>query len=971
MSRTVKIVIIVIAVLVVIFFGMLGMQIWVKIYPDWLWFKSQSINLLSVFLTTLKAKLGLGIGFGLIALVLTLGNLILLWRFALRSATIGAIPVGQDQVTVGKRLILVVLIAVCVFSSVIGGIWAVGQWEPYLRFTNSDQLSFSSIDPVHYKDPIFKNDIAYYVFKIPFLRFVWGWFFTVFLFTTLGAGIIYALVSGFLSERFKTRFPLHIRVHLFVLFSITLLLLAWGRVFAMYDLLAPATRHGWVYGVGYTDATARIPVYRLTMYITILSAVLFLVAIFVRRMTRFAIGAVGLFVLVAFLGGGIYPWIIQKFQVDPQELDKERKYIENDIIYTRKAYNLDKIEEKPYKGTGKLTLEDITQNRAIMDNIRLWDWRPLLKTFKQREARRLQYDFTDVDVDRYILDGRIRQVMLSARELIFSKVKPESQTWMNRTFVYTHGYGLTMIPVSEIEEGGLPIMYIDYIPPKTHAPWRQEITKPEIYYGEGEQVAPRSEIKALPYVIVNPSASVPEEFDYPKEPSDVYTSYQGIGGVPITSFWRRLAFAFKFSDDTREILFSGKIRNTSKILFNRSISECVRTIAPFLKYDKDPYLVVSDGRLYWIQDAYTTTYMYPYSEPMMEEVTEVLQGRPRTTRQRVWGNYIRNSVKVVIDAYDGIVTYYLMTGEKGQEDPIAECYRKIFPNLFKDFRSMPDDLKKHIRYPIALFMIQAGKYTSYHMKDPKQFYYKEDAWQFGTEKYQPDETAPVTERPVEPYYVVLQLPDSKKEEFMLMLPFTPFQKPNMISWLAAKCDTGKNSDLGEYGNLLVYNFPKGELVDGPIQIEAYIDQDPEMSSAMTLWGQRGSRVIRGNLLSIPIKDTILYVEPIYLESDLAKIPELRKVVIAQARKLDWGDNLEEALAVFFGPAVPAKAPAEAQVQPAKPEVAKEAIPEKDMKRKAMDHFNQAQKYLRAGDWAKYGEEMEKLKEALELLQVTP
>jgi len=656
--------------------------------------------------------------------------------------------------------------------------------------------------------------------------------------------------------------------------------------------------------------------------------------------------------------------------VEPQEFDREKKYIENEITYTRKAYNLDRIAEKPYKGTGKLTLEDITQNRAIMDNIRLWDWRPLRETFRQREARRPQYDFLDVDIDRYILDGKIRQVMLSARELMFSKVKRESQTWVNRTFLYTHGHGLTMIPVSEIVEGGLPRMYLDDIPPKMHDPWRQKIDKPEIYYGEGEKEF-RGELGDLPYVIVDPAASTPQEFDYPKETEDAYTSYSGIGGVPVTNFWRRLAFAMYFSSDMRNILFSGKITGTSKILFHRSISDCVRTIAPFLKYDKDPYTVVSNGRLYWMQDAYTTTHLYPYSEPMMEQVTEVIQqGARRSYRQRqqrIWGNYIRNSVKVVIDAYDGTVTYYLMTSEKGQEDPVAECYKRIFPDLFKDFKSMPDDLKKHIRYPLTMFMVQADKYSSYHMKDPRQFYYKEDLWQFCTEKYQDQEGKTIGEIPVEPYYVVLQLPNSKKEEFLLMLPFTPYQKKNMIAWLAAKCDPAENNELGEYGNLLVYDFPKSELVDGTIQIEAYIDQHPVMSKDLSLWNQRGSKVIRGNLLAIPIKSSLLYVEPIYLQSELSQIPELKRVVVAQGGNLDWGENLESALAAIYGSAVP---PTEAQ-PPAKAETLRKPtaaeVPQ-ELVQRALDQYNQAQKYLRAGEWAQYGEEMKKLKETLDSLK---
>ncbi|HGE69704.1 TPA: UPF0182 family protein, partial [Candidatus Poribacteria bacterium] len=405
----------------------------------------------------------------------------------------------------------------------------------------------------------------------------------------------------------------------------------------------------------------------------------------------------------------------------------------------------------------------------------------------------------------------------------------------------------------------------------------------------------------------------------------------------------------------------------SKILLNRSISEYVRTIAPFLKYDKDPYLVVADGKLYWIIDAYTVTHMFPYSDPMTEQITEVLSGKKRVSQQRIWGNYIRNSIKITIDAYDGNINYYLMTKERDQADPIAECYRKIFPNMFKDYKDMPAELKLHIRYPLSMFMIQAVKYAAYHMNDPKQFYNKEDLWQFSTEKAQDGGSG---EQPVEPYYVVLQLPGSDKEEFMLMLPYTPNKKKNMIAWMCAKCDPGEDMSLGEYGKIIVYNFPKGELVDGTIQVEAYIDQHPSMSQELTLWSQRGSKVIRGNLLAIPINQSILYVEPIYLEAESAPIPVLRRVVVGlNGGRLEWGETLEEALSLLFGSEIQPTAEIEsAKGQEAEKATPIQKLPSGDLTKQALDHYNQAQKYLRSGDWAKFGEEWDKLKQTLEMLQ---
>ena len=969
MSSIMKRLFIVVIVLFVLF---VGFRIWALLYPDWLWFKSPAINMASVFSTMLITKIVLGLGFGALFLVITLGNAFLLWKFALsKAAEINVIPIYGTNVNLGKKMIIVAILLLCLVLSVIAGSGGAIQWEPYLRYTNSAQLSFSQVDPEGYRDPIFGKDIAYYVFKMPFLRFVRGWLFLTFLFLTAGTGVIYALFGGTSSPK-KSKLSKPMRTHLFLLASITLFLLAWGRIFSMYELLAAETtvRHGWVYGVGYTDAMARIPVYKIMMYVAIITGIVFLVSIFVRKAVWLGIGGVILFVLISMLGTLIYPWIVQRFQVEPQEFDKEKKYIEYNIKYTRRAYNLNNVTGTPYSGTGELTLEDITENKAIMENIRLWDWRPLRDVFRQREARRPQYNFNDVDVDRYIIDGQVRQVMLSARELFFSKVKRESQTWVNRTFVYTHGHGLTMIPVSEIQEGGLPRMYINDIPPKIHDPWKQEITRPEIYYGEGERVSFRSEMGRLPYIIVNPGSANPEEFDYPQEDRDTYTSYAGIGGVEIKSFWRRLAFAFKFSEDMRNILFSGKINNNSKILLHRSISERVRTIAPFLKYDKDPYLVTSQGRLYWVMDAYTTTHNYPYSEPMIEQTTEVMQyGRATGTRireQRIWGNYIRNSVKVIIDAYDGTVDFYIMTKEPGQEDPIADCYRNIFPSLFKDFSQMPDDLKQHIRYPLTLFMIQADKYSAYHMNDAQQFYYKEDLWQIGTEKYQAQGEIAAVEQPVEPYYLILQLPGSDKEEFILMIPYTPYGKQNMVAWLGAKCDINKDGTLGEYGNLVVYNFPKGELIDGTIQIEAYIDQDEEISSQLSLWSQRGSSVIRGNLLAIPIKESMLYVEPIYLQAESTAIPQLKRVVVSLGGKsVVWGEDLQSALAALYGRSIPTRIDQEAEQKPAM--VERDEV-SKGLAGQAIEQYNRAQEYLRNGQWSRYGEEMNKLQKTLQELQ---
>ncbi|MGB6369631.1 MAG: UPF0182 family protein, partial [Atribacterota bacterium] len=630
------------------------------------------------------------------------------------------------------------------------------------------------------------------------------------------------------------------------------------------------------------------------------------------RKQNWKLPVLGLAVLVgvSILLGGIYPEIMQRAIVLPNESRKERPYILNNIEATRTAYGLDKIREEEFPVKEEISFEDIEKNDETIRNIRLWDWRPIKQTLKQIQAIRLYYDFNSVDMDRYYFNGNYQQVMVSPRELDKDKIPEQARTWVNEVLTYTHGYGVVVNPVNKISGEGLPELLIKDIPPVSSV--NLDITRPEIYYGEITKG----------YVIVKTKA---KEFDYPKGDENVYSTYAGNGGMPVSSLWRRILFSIKFSN--MQILLTTNFTPESRIMINRNIQERVNKVAPFLGYDKDPYIVISkEGKLFWIQDAYTISSNYPYSTPIAGG----------------YFNYIRNSVKVVIDAYNGTMDFYIID----QKDPVAEVYKNIFPQLFKNFDQMPEDLKQHIRYPKDLFQVQAELYSTYHMMDPDVFYNKEDYWTIPNEIYAENEIK------MEPYYIITKLPGHEREEFILMTPFTPSTKNNMIAWLAAK------NDQPDYGNLIVYKFPKEKLIFGPMQIEARIDQNSEISQQLTLWGQKGSTVIRGNLLVIPIEESIIYVEPLYLRAEMGEIPELKRVIVSNGSDVVIGQNLEEALEKLF-----VRTFEEREIV-----ITGEEKTLKDLIKEAAGYYESAQKYAQEGNWSKYGEELQKLEQTLKLLE---
>ena len=829
------------------------------------------------------------------------------------------------------------------------------------------------------RDPIFKKDVAFYVFEMPLLRYICGTLFGIFMLVTIFATVIYffhGLITGDTSQ-FRFRPPFNVKAHLFTLVGVTLLCRAWNYQFVMYDLLYASNNivRG---GGGYAAIQARLPVLYIMLGLTILCALIFIVSIFLKRNT-YAFGGFIVFLIAGFLGQ-VYPVAIQRWQVEPNKQVLEADYINYNIKATLQAYGLaeNTVTEEEYPLTEQLSYDDITsdENAPVFNSIRLWDWRPLRRVFRQLQELRSQYDFNDVDIDRYVVGDEIRQVMLSGRELNINELPAEIRNdWYKQTYVYTHGYGAVVSPVNEIDRGK-PNMYIQELPPIQYKEeWNHRFTEtpgPRIYYGE----------RTDRYVIVNPDRPEPLEFDYPQdEQKYAEYAYQGKGGVLLNSFWRKMVYMLKFNNEINFVL-PGEISRTSRILYNRNIKKRIHKIAPFLRYDGDPYIVIHDGKLVWMIDAYTITHRYPYSVSMREFDDE--RRRQLANAQRndeSWGNYIRNSVKVVVDAYDGTTDFYVMEQE---QDPIVECYRRIFPDLFKSFEEMPDELKAHIRYPMAMFLIQARVYQDYHMKDPVTFYAGEDKWEIGRELYdntdaevqqppqqprspfvpqqQTVQRSAAEGQPVEPYYVVIRLPGEEKAEFMLMLPFTPLNKPNLTAWLAARCDQP------QYGQLLVYRFPKGKQIAGPMQVENFISQEPDISQQISLWNTQGSRVLRGNLLILPMNNSLLYVEPIYIQSEDEKtaIPELRRVVIGYENEVVWGESLEEALRKMFGQGTrfqttEATATTETTVDQT------DQLSVRELIQQANQHFSEAQSAQRAGDWTEYGRSLQLLEETLQQL----
>ena len=771
------------------------------------------------------------------------------------------------------------------------------QWDTYLRWKWAG--SFGEMDP------IFHLDMGFYLFRLPFYQLIQNGITSLTFFLLLVSMGAYAYFGGvqFLEggQKLYVRPSRPMVLHLGAIFLPFVLSLGWGFYLDRYELLTSS--RGVVYGIGYTDDHVTLLTLWIMLFVSLALGAFVLIGL-LRKRFHWVAGGVGAYLVLYFGLISILPFLVQKYKVEPSELELEKPYLASNIQLTRKAFNIDKIVEKAYPSLTDLSPEDISRNQQTIDNIRLWDYRPILDTYRQTQEIRLYYQFYDVDVGRYHTEAGYHQVMLSAREL--APLLPEkARTWVNERLQFTHGYGLVMNFVSKKSPQGLPEYIIENIPPVSL--YNLKVDQPAIYYGE----------KMPGYRIV---ATEVKELDYPKGNENVYTSYNGHGGVPLDSFWKRLLFAWTQEDIN--ILLTGYLAPTSRIQFWRQVQQRVSTICPFLFLDADPYLVLSMGKLYWVQDAYTVSDRFPYSEPYGKFSKKL--------------NYIRNSVKVVMDAYEGSVIFYVAD----PHDPVLSVYRQAFPGVFKPIKDLPGDMLNHLRYPEDLFDIQADVYRTYHMVDPQVFYNQEDLWAFSQEKYAGAATRMV------PYYILMRLPDTEELQYLLMTPFTPQSRDNMIAWMAAKCD------YPDYGQLIVYQLPKERLTFGPIQVEAMIDQNTVISEQLSLWDQRGSRVIRGNLVVIPIEKSFLYVEPVYLSAEGANIPQLKRVIVTSGSKVVMEPSLEESLKAVFGTV----APAEAVKVPARPDLEELS--------QAQELFKRAEEATKEGKWGDFGKAMEELKTTL-------
>ncbi len=864
-------------------------------YIDWLWYKETGYT--DMFLVILKYKFLTGLIIGVLFIILIGINLYVIKRVSPRivrfsqSNIIEILDSGVFEAQSVKMLVLITGI-----SGILIAMEGTEHWNDLLFYFYGHEFNIN--------DPVFDTDLAFYLFKLPFLQYIYSWLiftFIIIFISIMSIYLFYKLIryspSNILTLSGK------VKLHLSILGSIIFLLKAWGIYLARYELLY-STR-GVIYGASYTDVNVQIPVMNIMIGMALICSFIILLNLYIKNW-KTIFWSIIIYIIFSLLGGSVYPGLIQQFVVIPNEIGKEKEFIKRNIEYTLKGYGLDKVIEKEFPANESLTAESIHRNEATVKNIRLWDGRPLLDTYAQLQEIRPYYDFIDVDIDRYTIDGDYRQVMLSAREIAYDQLS--TGDWINQHITYTHGYGLCLSPVNSISKEGLPEFFIKDIPPVFTTNLR--IDRPEIYYGETTKN----------YSIVNTKSSdnIFQEFDYPSGTTNKYCTYQGSGGIALSSFLRKLAFARHIN--SMKILLNKDIKEESRIMIYKDLNTRLKKAFPLLIYSDDPYIIIADGKLLWLCDAYTISDKYPYSMPY-------------NFREDYKINYIRNSVKVVVNAYNGNIDFY----KNDTEDPVINTYEKIFPHVFKDMSEMPEAIKSHIRYPEELMAIQSKIYSTYHMKEPQVFYNKEDMWTI------PKEISDTQEEEINPYYIIMSLPGEKKEEFILMMPFTPMKKDNLSAWMCARCD-GEN-----YGDIILYRFPKKKMVYGPSQIEARINQDTEISKQLSLWNQEGSGVIKGNLLVIPLENSLIYVEPLYLKAEKGHLPELKKVILVYGSQIIMEDNLEKAINTMFNISNNHLIP-----------VTEKEKPVEVMVVEALKHYEKAREYIKIGNWAGYGKEIDHL-----------
>ncbi len=861
----------VLAVATLLFFWFMGF--WV----EKLWFESLG------YLTRFWEEILIRIASGFIGLLIGVGVIL---PFAL------LVPIPKESGLPRKTLRFIPLI----LAGLIGAVRGAGNWDTIFKFFYQHTTDIN--------EPVLGLDAGFYMFTLPFYELIYSLLFVLALIAVILTFLpLYAHTQQGITKYFSSRNgtrdvtpneeeqeqveekqrggPLFL-----VAASFFFVILAIGKLLSRYRLLLDPG--GITVGPGWTDANIKMPMYLIAALIAIAGAVLLWIPGARRKIAKpfsklfsdmlhpQVAGAgstlIGMLVLW-FLILNVVPGLFQSLKVSPNEITMERQYIHNNIELTRHGFNLQKISEKEFPVGQEFDQQMVQGNQGTISNIRLWDWRALDSVYKQFQEIRLYYEFSDIDIDRYMIDGEYRSVMISAREMETDNLPIKSQTFVNERFKYTHGYGITMNTVNEFTDSGLPRLLIKDIPPKSEYD-SLEVTRPEIYYGELTDE----------YVVAN---SKEKEFDYPSGDANQYVDYAGTGGVEVSNFFRKLIFGYKF--DGTKFLFSGYQDEDSRVMFNRDILERVNRVAPFLTFDRDPYIVLIDGELRWIVDGYSTSTKFPYSEYYSAGAVGAsrISERRRGAEQQLTGqiNYIRNSVKAIVNPYNGDIDMYVYD----ESDAIIQVWNRIFPELFNDKSEMPNELKKHVRYPANYLMVQGEVYAKYHMTDPAVFYNQEDLWVRATEKYYND----VQE--VKPYYVMWERPGSNEPEFVVMMPFTPKNRQVLIGWIAGA------SDPEHYGEFIAYKFPKDKRVLGTQQVETKIDQNSYLSSQLTLWNQRGSNVIRGNVIAIPIDNTMLYVEPIYLQSETAAYPELRLVAVMHNDNLSYAESFEEALRGLYEP----------------------------------------------------------------------
>ena len=887
---------------------------------DWLWFKE--IGFQSVFATSLIWRIGLFVIGGGFAFGYIYGNV----RFARGTGT--GFPVlyvnRGDGVSVDvSRMLTRLFLPAALVLAFLTAVSASASWLVVLK-------GFNGV-PIGTRDPLFGRDISFYLFRLPLISGVLGTLITLTFLSIVAVAVMYWMRNDItLPPRRASAKPPAARhlgvlaVVLFVLIAVRLWIVATASL--LYSTTGP------LLGASYTDVHVALPGLYVSAIAALVAAAWVAAGIVRGKLIWSAISATVFYVVISVLARGVVPAAYQKLVVSANELSRESPYLRNHIDATRKAWGLDHVESRDLSGEVQLSMAEIKANAATVDNIRLWE-RPLLKqTFSQLQEIRTYYDFVSVDDDRYTIDGRYRQVHVAARELNSESLP--TRTFINERLTFTHGMGLTMAPVNQVTTEGLPVLFIKDLPPASTISIK--LTRPQIYYGE----------LTNDYVFVGTKQ---KEFDYPAGEANIYTNYAGRGGVQIGSFIRRVLYAFQLG--SLKILLSDDIRGNAKILYHRNVMDRATSAMPFLDFDNDPYVTINDaGQLKWILDAYTTSDMYPYAQ-----------------RTNDGTNYMRNSVKVVIDAYDGTVDAYIAD----PNDPVVQTYAQIFGPIFKPLSEMPADIRRHVRYPGDLFRIQTALHATYHMLEPQTFYHREDQWQI------PGGLAKGTSDNPFQRHIIMKLPGEKNPEFIFMTPFTPRGKDNLAAWMVARMD-GEN-----YGKLSVYRFPKQSLVYGPKQIANRINQDTEISRQLTLWDQRGSEVIRGELLVIPIEESLIYVQPIYLRAEGGTIPELKRVVVAHENRVVMGETLEEGLDALFGSGAVRQTPTTVQDSVSTlgasqsvvtgggvvPSTVQPSGASADLLRAAQAHYDRAIAAQRAGNWAEYGREIEQLGAAIRALRV--